>query len=84
MYFIQFVLFHIEVEHNLLFTRQLPVRLAFVMSINKSQEQSVHYVGLDLQTVVSIHEQLYVALSQCTSAQRIKVLFPEGKCQYIK
>ena len=78
---------NIEVKEDLPFTlkrRQFPVRLAFVMSINKSQGQSVHHVGLDLQTVVFTHGQLYVALSQCTSAQRIKVLFPEGKCQYIK
>ncbi|THU86344.1 hypothetical protein K435DRAFT_868389 [Dendrothele bispora CBS 962.96] len=47
------------------------------MSINKSQGQSVDHVGLDLQTDVFTHGQLYVALSRCTSAQRIKVIFPE-------
>ena len=57
--------------------RQFPVRLAFAMTINKSQGQSVQNVGLDLRTSVFSHGQLYVALSQCTSASRIKVLFPE-------
>jgi ATP-dependent exoDNAse (exonuclease V) alpha subunit len=54
--------------------RQFPIRLAFAMTINKSQGQSVAYVGLDLRTDVFAHGQLYVALSRCTSSQRIKAL----------
>ena len=60
-----------------LIRHQFPVRLAFAMTINKSQGQSVAHVGLDLRTPVFSHGQLYVALSRCTSSQRIKVLFPE-------
>ena len=56
---------------------QFPVRLAFSMSINKSQGQSVTHVGLNLQTAVFTHGQLYVALSRCTSSQQIKVLVKE-------
>jgi ATP-dependent exoDNAse (exonuclease V) alpha subunit len=55
--------------------RQFPVRLAFVLTINKSQGQSVDTIGLDLRTDVFAHGQLYVALSRCTSSQRVKVLF---------
>ena len=44
------------------------------MTINKSQGQSVKNVGLYLQTAVFSHGQLYVALSRCTSANRIRVL----------
>jgi ATP-dependent exoDNAse (exonuclease V) alpha subunit len=55
--------------------RQFPVRLAFSMTINKAQGQSVDYVGLDLRTDVFAHGQLYVALSQCTSSHRVKALF---------
>lgn len=58
--------------------RQFPVRLAFSMTINKSQGQSLHYVGIDLRKAVFSHGQLYVALSRCTSSNRIKVLLPEG------
>jgi len=58
--------------------RQFPVRLAFAMTINKSQGQSVHTVGLNLQTHVFSHGQLYVAFSRCTSGNRIKVLLQEG------
>ncbi|PIA65500.1 hypothetical protein AQUCO_00100776v1 [Aquilegia coerulea] len=54
--------------------RQFPVRLAFAMTINKSQGQSVKYVGIDLRNHVFSHGQLYVALSRCTSSNRISVL----------
>ena len=57
---------------------QFPVRLAFSMTINKSQGQSVSHVGLDLRTPVFAHGQLYVALSRCTSGRRIKVLLDEN------
>jgi len=57
---------------------QFPVCVAFAMTINKSQGQSVTHVGLDLRSAVFSHGQLYVALSHCTSGERIKVLFPEG------
>lgn len=57
--------------------RQFPLRLAFAMTINKSQGQSVRWVGLDLRVPVFAHGQLYVALSRCTSGHRVKVLLPE-------
>lgn len=58
--------------------RQLPVRLAFAMSINKAQGQSVNYVGLHLKAPVFAHGQLYVALSRATSSRRVKILLKEG------
>ncbi|XP_057482069.1 uncharacterized protein LOC130768995 isoform X2 [Actinidia eriantha] len=54
--------------------RQFPIRLAYAMTINKSQGQSVKYVGIDLRTPVFSHGQLYVALSRCTTFHRISVL----------
>lgn len=57
--------------------RQFPVRLAFAMTINKSQGQSVRHVGINLETSVFSHGQLYVALSRCTSGERIRVVLPE-------
>jgi hypothetical protein len=57
---------------------QFPVHLTFVMTINKSQGQSIINVGTDLHTPVFSHGQLYIALSCCTCPDRIKVLFPEG------
>ena len=56
---------------------QFPVRLAFAMTINKSQGQSVEHVGINLKTSVFSHGQLYVAFSRCTSLLNISVLLPE-------
>ncbi|KAJ8502180.1 hypothetical protein ONZ45_g11888 [Pleurotus djamor] len=56
---------------------QFPVRLAFVLTINKAQGQSVRYVGLDLRIPVFSHGQLYVALSRATSCHRVKILLPD-------
>jgi PIF1-like helicase len=56
--------------------RQFPVRLAFALSINKSQGQSVKYVGIDLRMPVFAHGQLYVALSRATARENIRVLLP--------
>lgn len=45
--------------------RQFPIRIAFAMTINKSQGQSLQIVGLKLCEQVFAHGQLYVALSRC-------------------
>ena len=56
---------------------QFPVHLAYAMTINKAQGQTVRHVGLNLSSSVFSHGQLYVvALSQCTHPRNIKVLFP--------
>ena len=57
--------------------RQFPIRLTYAMTINKSQGQSVKFVGVDLRTPVFSHGHLYVALSRCTSSDRLHVLLPE-------
>ena len=56
---------------------QFPVTLAFAMTSNKSQGQSVEHVGINLQTSVFSHGQLYVAFSRYTSPLNISVLLPE-------
>ena len=57
--------------------RQFPICLAFAMTVNKSQGQSLKYVGLDLRSPVFSHGQLYVGLSRCTSGTRLKVLLKQ-------
>ena len=56
---------------------QFPVKLAFAMTINKSQEQSVDHIGISLQISVFLHRQLYVVFSRYTSVLNISVLFSE-------
>ncbi|XP_044591741.1 ATP-dependent DNA helicase pif1-like [Cotesia glomerata] len=43
---------------------QFPIRLAFAMSINKSQGQTMSICGLDLENPCFSHGQLYVACSR--------------------
>lgn len=57
--------------------KQLPVRLCFVMTINKSQGQSFNTVGLDLRTPVFTHGQFYVAVSRTSSVEGLSILIPE-------
>jgi ATP-dependent DNA helicase PIF1 len=49
--------------------RQFPMKVALVMTINKSQGQSIEHVSLDLRTPIFSLGQLYVALSRTTSIQ---------------
>ncbi|KAG5562049.1 hypothetical protein RHGRI_004931 [Rhododendron griersonianum] len=44
--------------------RQFSIRLPYAMTINKSQGQSIKFVGVDLHTTMFSHGQLYVALSR--------------------
>ncbi|KAL7171307.1 hypothetical protein ACSBR2_036039 [Camellia fascicularis] len=63
--------------------RQFPIRLAYALTINKSQGQSVKFVGIDLRIPVFSHVQLYVALFRCTSFDRISILFPKDSLDSI-
>ena len=55
--------------------RQFPVKLAFAMTINKSQGQTFDKVGIDLRKDIFNHGQLYVAFSRVLSWESVKVYF---------
>ena len=64
-------------ESTLPFTllrRQFPIRTAFCITINKSQGQTLNNVGIFLPTSCFTHGQLYVALTRCTSFNKINIL----------
>ena len=62
------------------YRKQFPVRLAFSMTINKSQGQTFDRVGLKLdEKHVFTHGQFYVAISRvsCWAKIRIKLASEE-------
>jgi hypothetical protein len=61
--------------------RQFPIRLAFSMTINKSQGQTLDRVGILLKTPCFSHGQLYVAVSRCKYREGLAIVAfdEEGK-----
>ncbi|XP_003743823.1 ATP-dependent DNA helicase PIF6-like [Galendromus occidentalis] len=62
---------------------QFPVRLAFAMTINKAQGQSLQVCGLNLENPCFSHGQLYVACSRVGKPSNLFVYTPEGKTKNI-
>ncbi len=58
--------------------RQFLLRLAFAMTINKAQGQTLQTVGVYLPKLVFCHGQLYVAFSRCGSRRGVRVLVQGG------
>ncbi|GBP09385.1 ATP-dependent DNA helicase pif1 [Eumeta japonica] len=56
---------------------QFPVRLAFAMTINKSQGQSLSVCGINLKNPCFSHGQLYVACSRAGKPSDLFVYAPE-------
>ena len=58
---------------------QFPIRLAYSITINKSQSQTLKTVLIDLQEDCFSHGQLYVAASRITDANNVKLYLPSTK-----
>jgi hypothetical protein len=74
---------NLDTEENLLpfimTRRQFPIRLAFAMTINKAQGQTLKKVGIYLNAPVFSHGQLYVALSRTGDKSSVKIFMNEIK-----
>ena len=67
-----------DATQELKFTRfQFPFKVAFCMTINKAQGQTLQKVGVMLKQPVFAHGQLYVALSRATCFANVRVAVPE-------
>lgn len=64
---------NIKLPFNLI-RKQFAIRLAFVLTINKSQGQTIPHAGIYLPRHVFSHGQLCVALSRGISSNTTKIL----------
>lgn len=60
---------------------QIPVSLAFAVSINKAQGQSMEYVGLYLRRPVFSHGQFFVAVSRGKKGRNVHIAVVKGPLQ---
>lgn len=66
------------------FTRkQFPIKIAFAMTINKAQGQTLDRAGIFLPNPVFAHGQLYVAFSRVRSFANVKIAVEEGPEQAV-
>jgi hypothetical protein len=64
--------------------RQFPVRVAFAITINKSQGQTFNNVGVYLSSPIYSHGQFYDAISRVTSSANIKIFNGQGPNKYMR
>jgi len=62
---------------------QFPLQLAFAMTINKAQGQTMETVGIYLHEPVFTHGQLYVALSQATRVNDVSIFYLNGRTNVV-
>ena len=62
---------------------QFPIHLAFAMTINKSQGQTISICGLDLENPVFSHGQLYVACSRIGKPSSLFIYTPQKSTKNI-
>ena len=61
--------------------KQLPVNIAYALTIHKSQGQSFDRIGILLDRPCFAHGQLYVAMSRVKSKEGLKIQIVPGSEQ---
>ena len=64
--------------------KQFPVKLAYSMTANKAQGQTLEMVGVYIAREFFTHGQLYVAISRVGNVNCIKILFKEENKFHVK
>ncbi len=64
--------------------RQFSIRVAFAITINKSQGQTFNNVRVYLSSLVYSHGHLYVVISRVTSSANIKIFNGQGPDRYMR
>ena len=62
---------------------QFPIRLAYAMSINKAQGQSLKVAGINLESHCFSHGQLYVACSRVGTSKGLFVYAKDGQTKNV-
>ena len=62
---------------------QFPLRLAFALSINKAQGQTLSVTGINLDSPCFSHGQFYVACSRVGNPQNLYVYAPNGETKNV-
>lgn len=62
---------------------QFPIRLAFAMTINKAQGQSLQICGINLEYPVFSHGQLYVGCSRVGKPSALFIYTKDGKTKNV-
>ena len=63
--------------------RQFPLRVAFAMTVHKSQGQTLQQLGLFMRYQMFCHGQLYVALSRVGDPRRVHIMLPSHDTHFI-
>ena len=67
-----------------LYRKQFPIKVCYAMTINKSQGQTIDYVGLDLEDDVFSHGMAYVGFSRVKTWDNIRVAVNKARGNRIK
>jgi ATP-dependent DNA helicase PIF1 len=68
------IMFPFEIDWSFVLRHhQFPIRVAFAMTINKSQGQTLNNIRVYLPSPIFHHGQLYIVISWVTSSANIKI-----------